>query len=76
MRAVVQPVETKPGIVPGGVSDGVTHTLHVTLADGGGVADGALVVSRAMTGRVTGKEHFGGGWMIHAGPDSRWDGEV
>ena len=76
MRAVVQPAESKPGIVPGGLSAGVTHVLHVSLADGGAVADGALVVSRALTGRVVSKEHFGGGWLIHAGPENRWEGDM
>ena len=72
MRAVVQPAETRPGIVPGGLSAGVTHLLQVSLADGGGVADGENMVSRALTGRVVGKEHFGGGWIVLAGPKNRW----
>jgi len=24
-------------------------------------------------GEEVSKEHFGGGWMIHAGPESRWE---
>jgi len=76
MQAVVQPAESKPGIVPGGLSAGVTHTLQVALGVGSWVVDGAQVVSRALIGRVVSKEHFGGGWLIHAGPESRWDGDL
>jgi hypothetical protein len=76
MRAVVQAAETKPEAVPGGQSAGVTHLLQVSLADGDGVADGDAVICRGLAGRVKSKEHFGGGWMIQAGPVNRWDGEV
>ncbi len=76
MRAVVQPAEVQPEIVPGGVSSGVTHVMQVSPADGAWVVDGVKVVSRLLTGAVIRKEHFGGGWMIHAGPANRWDGEV
>jgi hypothetical protein len=76
MRAVVQPAGTRPEITPGGISSGVTHLLQVSLADGAWVVDGVKVVSRLLTGAVIRKEHFGGGWMIHAGPANRWNGEV
>jgi hypothetical protein len=75
IQGVVQPVETRPGIVAGGISAGVTHLIQVSLADGELVADGDEVVSRSFTGAVVSKTHFGGGWMIQGGPENRGAGE-
>lgn len=75
MTGVVQPVEMRPGIVAGGISPGVTHLIQVSLADGDAVGDGDEVVSRQLTGAVISKTHFGGGWMIQAGPENRAAGE-
>ena len=78
ISAVVQPVELRPVIVPGGISPGVTHLIQVSLTVGATVADGDEVVSRQLTGKVVSKSHFGGGWLIQAGPENRaasedWD---
>lgn len=78
VQGVVQAAETHPRIVTGGKSPGVSHVIQVSLAVGDEVEDGDDVVTRQLTGKVVFKEHFGGGWLIHAGPENRaeegeWD---
>ena len=75
IQGVVQPVEVSPGIVAGGQSKDVTHTIQVSMNDGDAVADGDKVESRMLQGRVIRKEHFGGGWILYAGPVNRWKEE-
>ena len=72
IQGVVQPAQVQPGIAAGGQSSGITHSIQVSLNDGNAVADGDVVETRMLKGRVISKEHFGGGWMIHAGPVNRW----
>ncbi len=75
IKGVVQSLEVNPGIVAGGRSKGVTHLIHVSLSVGDAVADGATVATRLLQGKVVFKEHFGGGWLLHAGPANRWKDE-
>ena len=76
MMAVVQSAAAQPELVPGGVSPGATLLLHVCSDDGNGIADGDKARARGMDVRVIRKDAFGGGWMIHAGPANRWDGDL
>jgi len=75
MQGTPRPAVVRDGIVAGGTSAGVTHEIEVGYEQGKDVPDGAVVECRMLKGKVIYKENFGGGWVIFAGPENRWEEE-